>query len=108
MCSAASNANAGLPNKWFRSFVTQANASPISTLSGIRARRRATAEKLPYHFHQNRGNDCKKTGQQACCRRFEAPQNSIGGNDQQRVAPNELKVYAGRDLRSLRPRLSDR
>src|SRR5271168_4738002 len=107
-CIAASNALTGLPSKRFSRIVTHSNPSPISTLSGTRVWRRATPEKLPHHFHQNRGNHGKKTGQQARYRRSKGPQNSIRSNDQQSVAPQEFQIYTGRNLRALRPRLCRR
>src|ERR1700733_3299428 len=105
MCRAASKAPTGLPSKRFSAIVTHSNPSPISTLSGTRVWRRATPEKLPHHFHQNRGNHGKKTGQQARYRRSKGPQNSIRSDDQQSVAPQEFQINTGRKLRALRSRL---
>src|SRR5271170_6905798 len=107
-CIAASNALTGLPSKWFSAIVTHSNPSPISTLSGTRAWRRAAPEKLPHHFHQNRGNYGKKTGQQTCYWRSKGPQNSIRSDDQQSVAPQEFQINTGRNLRPLRPHLCRR
>ena len=105
MCRAASNAPAGLPSKRFSTSVTHSNPSPISTLSGTRVRRRAATEKLSHHFHQNRGNHGKKTGQQACDRRSKGPQNSIRSNNQQSVAAQEFQIDTRRNLRPARPGL---
>src|ERR1700733_2074819 len=105
MCKAASNAPTGLPSKRFSAIVTHSNPSPISTLSGTRLWMRAANEKLPHHFHQNRGNHGKKTGQQARYRRSKGPQNSIRSDDQQSVAPQEFQINTGRKLRALRSRL---
>src|ERR1700677_1037757 len=106
MCRAASNAPTGFPKKRFSTSVTHNNPSPISTLSGTRVRRRAATEKLPHHFHQNRGNHGKKTGQQACCWRPKGPQNSIRSNNQQSVAAQKFHIHAHGNLRPLRPSLS--
>src|SRR5277367_1679431 len=104
-CIAASNALTGLPSKWFSAIVTHSNPSPISTLSGTRVWRRAAPEKLPHHFHQNRGNYGKKTGQQARYWRSKGPQNNIRSNNQQSVAAQEFQIHAGGNLRALRPGL---
>src|SRR5580700_1316833 len=87
MCKASSNAPTGLPSKRFTAIVTHSIRSPISTLSRTRVWRRTATEKLPHHFHQNRGNHGKKTSQQARYRRSKGPQNSIRSDDQQSVAP---------------------
>src|SRR5580658_2541197 len=108
MCRAASNAPTGLPSKRLSAIVTHSNPSPISTLSGTRVWRRATPEKLPHHFHQNRGNHGKKTGQQARYWRSKGPQNSICSDDQQSVAPQEFQIHTGWNLRPLRSCLNRR
>src|SRR5271163_4664632 len=108
MCRASSNALTGLPTKRFSAIVTHNIRSPISTLSGIRVCRRAATEKLPHHFHQNRGNHGKKTGQQAGYRRSNGPQNSIRSNNQQSVAAQEFHIHTHGNLRPLRPRLRRR
>src|SRR5579863_853574 len=103
MCRASSSAPSCLPSKRFSAIVTHSNPSPISTLSGTRVWRRTAPEKLPHHFHQNRGNHGKKTGQQARYRRSKGPQNSIRSDDEQSVAPQEFQINTGRNLRPLRP-----
>src|SRR4029077_4895763 len=91
MCSAASTVTASLPKRRFTRTVTQIGCS-IPTLSRIRAWLRAAAEQLAGHFDKHGGDNREKARNEARSGQTKATQNTIGRNNQQSVAAQELQI----------------